>query len=161
MPVSTLNTDILTASLGKPVALASGDSIYLLVYYPGGKECFRDSMAHNNSRITTSDWEDFNRGESYTFRDATANLDGAGINGSYKYVLTVQDNTGADLETSWHGEFTLYTTTDFTAYLDDQFFNSNWSDAQRDSVLRSLRWSEGNSLARLGGSRGGRRTPAC
>ena len=137
-------------SLGKPVALVSGDSIYLAVYYPGGKECFRDSMAHNNSRITTSDWEDFNRGESYTFRDATANLDGAGINGSYKYVLTVQDNTGADLETSWHGEFTLYTTTDFTAYLDDQFFNSNWSDAQRDSVLRSLRWSEGNSLARLG-----------
>ena len=69
-------------SLGRPVALAAGDSIYIVVYYPGGKECFRDSMAHNNARITLSDWEDFNRGEAYTFRDATANLDGAGINGA-------------------------------------------------------------------------------
>lgn len=137
-------------SLGKPVAMASGDSVYLLVFYPSGSVCYRDSMAFNNSRITLADWEDFNRGEAYTFRDAVANIDGAGLNGDYKYVLSVQDNTGADLETSWHGQFTLYTTTDFTAYLDDQYFNSNWTDAHRDSVLRSLRWSEGNSLARLG-----------
>lgn len=137
-------------SLGKPVAMASGDSVYLLVFYPSGSVCFRDSMAFNNSRITLADWEDFNRGEAYTFRDAVANIDAAGLNGVYKYILTVQDNTGADLESSWHGQFTLYTTTDFTAYLDDQYFNSNWTDAHRDSVLRSLRWSEGNSLARLG-----------
>lgn len=137
-------------SLGKPVAMAAGDSVYLQVFYPSGSVCFRDSMAYNNSRITLADWEDFNRGEAYAFRDAVANIDGAGLNGDYKYVLTVQDNTGADLETSWHGQFTLYTTVDFTAYLDDQYFNSNWTDAQRDSVLRSLRWSDGNSLARVG-----------
>ncbi len=135
-------------SLGRPVAMATGDSVYLLVFYPSGAVCHRDSMAHNNARITLADWEDFNRGEAYTFRDAVANLDGVGINGVYRYVLTVQDNTAADLETSWHGDFTLYTTIDFTAYLDDQYFNSNWSDAQRDSVLRSLRWNDGNSLAR-------------
>ncbi|HWO56089.1 MAG TPA: hypothetical protein VNN55_00830 [bacterium] len=137
-------------SLGRPVALAAGDSIYLLVFGPSGALCHRDSMAHSNARITAADWEDFDRGEAYTFRDAVANLDGAGTNGIYRYVLTVQDNTGADLETAWHGAFTLYTTADFTDYLDDQYFNSNWSDSQRDSVLRSLRWSEGNSLARLG-----------
>lgn len=137
-------------SLGRPVAMAAGDSVYLLVFYPSGAVCHRDSMAHNNSRITLADWEDFDRGETYTFRAAVSNLDGDGINGDYKYVLTVQDNTAADLETSWHGQFTLYTTTDFSAYLDGQFAKSNWSDAQRDSILRSLRWSDGNSLARIG-----------
>ncbi len=136
-------------SLGSPVDLTVGDSVYLVVFYPGGKECYRDSMANNNIRITESDWEDYSGGKTYSFREAVANIDHGGLQGTYKYCLTVDDNTGASLQTSFWGEFQVYSGSNLSDLYDMQW-NTAWSSAERDSVLRSLRWSDGNSLARLG-----------
>jgi hypothetical protein len=136
-------------SLGNPVDMAAGDSVYLAVFYPGGKECFRDSMAYNNSRIAESDWEDYSGGKTYAFHDAVAHIDGAGLDGTYKYCLTVDDNTGANLQTSFWGEFQVYAGSNLSDLYDMEWATA-WSEAQRDSILRSLRWSDGNSLARLG-----------
>ena len=93
-------------SAGNPVDLVSGDSVYLAVFYPGGGVAYKDSMAHDNSRIKNCGWEDFNGGKFYVFTERVAVLDGtAPVDGVYSYILTADDNTGADLITMSSGFF--------------------------------------------------------
>jgi len=93
-------------SIGNPVDLASGDSVYLAVFYPGGAVAYRDSMAHDNSRIKNCGWEDFDGGAAYVLTERVSVLDGGNpVGGVYSYVLTVDDNSAADLITSTAGFF--------------------------------------------------------
>nr|MBN2276851.1 hypothetical protein [candidate division Zixibacteria bacterium] len=98
-------------SLGNPVDLAAGDSAYLVVFYPGGGLAYRDSMAYNDDRIKSYEWEDFDGAKSYVLTEKVSVLDGdAPSNGVYAYVITVDDNTGADLMTSTRGFFQVVNT---------------------------------------------------
>ncbi|PKK83429.1 MAG: hypothetical protein CVT49_08395 [candidate division Zixibacteria bacterium HGW-Zixibacteria-1] len=93
-------------SLGNPVDLMSGDSVYLAIFYPGGAISYRDSMAYNDTRIKSCDWEDFDGGKSYVFVERVSVLDGANpVNGLYSYILMIDDNSDADLITSTGGFF--------------------------------------------------------
>jgi len=97
-------------STGNHVDLANGDSVYLVVFYPGGAVAFKDSMVYNDASIKNYDWEDFNGGKSYVYTERISVLDGtAPVNGVYSYILTVDDNTGADLITTCKGFFQVVT----------------------------------------------------
>ncbi len=95
-------------SLGSPVDMASGDSLYLVVFYPGGAVSYRDSISYDDSRITAVDWEDWDGGMAYSLKLSIASIDGAGVEGTYKYCVVV-DDASLNLETAVHGEFQLST----------------------------------------------------
>jgi len=117
-------------SSGNPVELASGDSIYLAVFYPGGSVAYKDSVAHDNSRIKSCGWEDFVGGRSYVFVERITVLDGNGpVNGVYSYVLTVDDNSGADLMTSTNGYFQVV-----NAPLESSLDSAAWARHAVDSI---------------------------
>jgi len=93
-------------STGNAVDLSSGDSVYLVVFYPGGGIAFKDSVAHDDGSISGYDWEDFTGGRSYVFTERVSVLDGtAPVNGVYTYILTVDDNSSADLLSTYMGTF--------------------------------------------------------
>ncbi|MEW5923766.1 MAG: hypothetical protein AB1746_07250 [Candidatus Zixiibacteriota bacterium] len=95
-------------SIGNPVDLMPGDSVYLAVFYPGGAVSYRDSMSYDDSRIKSYDWEDFSGGKSYVFVEQIATLDGADpVSGVYSYILMADDNSNADLTTPTSGFFQI------------------------------------------------------
>lgn len=93
-------------SAGRAIDLADGDSLYVAVFYPGGATAFKDSMAYNDAKIKSCVWEDFDGGKSYAYTERISVLDGGNpVNGVYSYILTVDDNSGADLITTHTGYF--------------------------------------------------------
>ena len=117
-------------SIGNPVDLVPGDSVYLAVFYPGGMVSYRDSMSYNDSRIKNCDWEDFNGGRSYVFVEQIAALDGANpVNGVYSYILMVDDNSDADLTTPTSGFFQIVNSP-FESSLD----SAAWARRAVDSI---------------------------
>ena len=93
-------------SVGNAVDLSAGDSVYVVVFYPGGGIAFKDSLAYDDGSITSCDWEDFTGGSSYVYTERVAVLDGSNpVNGVYTYILTVDDNSSADLLTTYTGTF--------------------------------------------------------
>lgn len=117
-------------SIGNPVDLISGDSVYLAVFYPGGAVAYRDSMSHDDSRIKSCDWEDFDGGKSYVFVEQVSILDGANpVNGVYSYILMVDDNSDADLTTPTSGFFQVINSP-FESCLD----SAAWARRAVDSI---------------------------
>ena len=103
-------------SAGSQVAIASGDSVFLTVWYPGGALAFADSGAYDDADITSQvqggmTW--------YSWQAQVSYLDGTPTEGTYSYTLGVHDKTGADLWTSFGGSFQLYATSDFDVTLDE------------------------------------------
>lgn len=99
-------------SMGKAVDLASGDSLYLVVFSPGGSVVYKDSMAYNNTRVKNYDWNAFNGGMSYVLSVRVDSINGTSTaKGVFTYVLTVDDNTGADLTNTFMGQFQIIDTT--------------------------------------------------
>jgi len=99
-------------SMGNAVNLAAGDSVYLVVFYPGGNLAYKDSMGYDDSRITGCSWENFNGGRAYVFSERVAILDGdSPVNGVYSYIIMIDDNTSADLLSSWRGTFQVVNAT--------------------------------------------------
>ncbi|GAG76327.1 unnamed protein product, partial [marine sediment metagenome] len=103
-------------SIGSPVALADGDSVFLTIYYPSGTVAFLDTLAYNGAAITVST---FSGWTVYNWKAAIADIDGTPVEGTYSYWIIVDDNTGAALGTPSKGTFQLYTTADFDATLDE------------------------------------------
>jgi len=102
---------VLLDSSGNTTDLATGDSIYIVVFRPGGQIAFKDSLAADDSRIITCPWEDFDGGQVYALSEKVSVLAGADPPaGVYGHVLTVDDNTGADLTSSWRGYFQVVNT---------------------------------------------------
>lgn len=102
-------------SAGNYVALASGDSVFLHVSYPGGALAFEDSGAYNDGDITTAT----RHGRTwYNWKAQVSNLDGTPTEGVYSYQFSVHDETSADLWTDHLGDFQLYATSDFDVTLD-------------------------------------------
>ncbi|UCD94069.1 MAG: hypothetical protein JSU69_09905, partial [Candidatus Zixiibacteriota bacterium] len=99
-------------SAGTAVDLAEGDSIYIVVFYPGGAVAYKDSLAHDGSEIKHYDWEDFNGGRNYVYTEQISILDGASpVVGVYTYILTIDDNTSANLTTTFMGHFQVVNST--------------------------------------------------
>lgn len=93
-------------SVGRAVDLADGDSVYLVVFSPGGNVVFKDSMDYDDAGIKNCDWEDYGGGRAYTYAEKISVLTGgSNSRGVYTYTLEVQDNTAADLSTRCHGQF--------------------------------------------------------
>lgn len=101
---------VLFDSTGSQTALANGDSLFLVVFYPNGTKAYEDSGAYNDNNIVS-----FTRhGLSwYVYKEAVAVLDGSGMDGVYAYTLTVKDLTSSDLTSSFSGQFQLYQAYDF------------------------------------------------
>lgn len=102
-------------STGSQTPLNSGDSVFLVVFYPNGTKAFEDSGAYNDNNIVS-----FSRhGLSwYAYKEAVADLDGSGMDGVYAYTLTVKDLTSSDLTSSFSGQFQLYQSFDYHTTLD-------------------------------------------
>lgn len=99
-------------SLGNAVDLASGDSVYIVVFSPGGTVVFKDSMAYNDASIKSYDWEDYTGGKAYVYTERVSVLDGASsAKGVFTYMLEVHDKTGAALKTRYQGHFQIVTST--------------------------------------------------
>lgn len=89
-------------SLGSPLTSVAGDSVYLMVFSPGGTEVFRDSMAQNDASITTSAWEDFAGGQNHTYNERVSVLDGTSTSdGVFSYILVAQDVSLSLLSRHW------------------------------------------------------------
>ena len=122
-------------TLGNPVDIVAGDSVYLMVFYPGGKLAFRDSIAGNNAQIVSETWADYAGGGSNTYFNSVAAIDATPQQGTYKYTLIVHD-VSLSLHTPHHGEFQLYETAAFTT----------WADALADTanaILDTLQLQDG------------------
>lgn len=102
-------------SSGSQTVLSSGDSLFLVVFYPNGSKAFEDSAAYNDNNIVAHNRHGLSW---YCYREAIANLDGSGMNGVYAYTFTVKDLTAADLTSSFTGNFQLYQTYDYNLALD-------------------------------------------
>ena len=105
-------------SIGTKQAIAAGDSVYLVVFYPGGAEAFRDSMAGNDASIVSSSWEDFAGAPSYNYKTLVGTIDGSGVEGVYSYEFIV-DDVSTGLETPISGTFQLYDTKTLSEILDE------------------------------------------
>lgn len=99
-------------SIGNAVDLAAGDSVYVTVFSPGGTVVYKDSMAYDDASLKSYDWEDFTGGEHYTYTEQVSVLDGASnSDGLYSYILVVDDNSSANLTTSFFGSFQIVNAT--------------------------------------------------
>ncbi len=104
-------------SLGQAVAGAADDSVYILVFYPGGEEAFRDSMVYTDANVVEELWEDLAGGDQYSLQYSVSEIDGSGLEGTYKVVVTANDNS-LTLNSSFHYEFQLYATNNYSTTLD-------------------------------------------
>ncbi len=87
------------------VALASGDSVWLIVKYPNGQLAFKDSTDFNDTEIVSEASSDFTV---YSWRDATQDVDGTPVYGGvYKWNIIVKDLTGSANKSKSSGEFSL------------------------------------------------------
>ncbi|MFH2036802.1 MAG: hypothetical protein ABIJ45_10400 [Candidatus Zixiibacteriota bacterium] len=99
-------------SIGNPVDLTAGDSVYIVVFYPGGAVAFKDSMAYNDANIKSYDWEDFDGGQAYAYCERVSILDGINpVAGIYSYHIYVDDNSSANLITTYEGTFQVINST--------------------------------------------------
>lgn len=88
----------ITDSVGNPVVLASGDSVYITVFAPGGAVVFVDSMPFDDASINTYAWEDF-AGRDYVYTERVSILDGASTAvGMFTLFAHTQNLTSAALE---------------------------------------------------------------
>ena len=121
-------------SLAKPVDLAGGDSVYVTVFSPGGTVVFKDSMAYDDASLKSYDWEDFNGGKHYAYTEQVSVLDGSSTSdGVFTYILVVDDNTGADLITPFHGYFQIINS-NFESGLDSAGLAAERSGKALDSL---------------------------
>lgn len=102
-------------SIGNITTLASGDSVFLIVYYPSGGVAYRDSLAYNGSKIVSQTISSYT---GYAWKEAVATLDGTPKEGVYSYLLITKDATGAALGTPCSGYFQLYDGDDFNVQFD-------------------------------------------
>lgn len=103
-------------SAGNIHAIASGDSVFLWVFYPEGTLAYEDSGAFDDGKITAKTRHGFS---AYSWQEAVADIDGASpAQGVYSYILTVKDLTDAALFTPHAGTFQLITETDFNLTLE-------------------------------------------
>lgn len=87
------------------LALASGDSVFLTIWYPNGQYCYKDSTDFNDTEIVGITQSTFT---TYVWRDDVTDIDGTPVYGaSYRWEIIVKDQTGAATETRSRGEFTL------------------------------------------------------
>lgn len=103
-------------SAGNQVAIADGDSVHLIVWYPGGAVAFQDSGAYNDADITTQTRHGMSW---YSWQAQVSDLDGTPTEGTYSYTFSVHDKTSAALWTTFTGSFQLYETADFDVALDE------------------------------------------
>jgi len=96
------------------VDLAAGDSLFIHVYLPNGAIAYEDSVLGNSSLITTTGSFNF---ETYSWKLSVANIDGAGRDGLYSYIVNIWD-ISLDLLTPFRGEFQLYQTRDYNTAID-------------------------------------------
>lgn len=121
-------------SIGNAVDLASGDSVYIVVFYPGGGIAFKDSMAYNDGSISSYGWEDFNGGNSYVYTERVSVLDGSSpVKGVYTYILTVDDNTSANLLSTYMGTFQVV-----TSPLDASLDSAGYAALRIDSIRAAV-----------------------
>jgi hypothetical protein len=99
-------------SMGKGAALASGDSIYLVVFSPGGDVVYKDSMAYNGARVKSYAWQTSSIAPSYILSVRIDSINGTSTSkGVFTYILTVLDKTGASLTSTFAGQFQVVDTT--------------------------------------------------
>lgn len=97
-----------------PVALASGDSVFVAFFYPNGDFAFADSGAYNDAQISSKAMSSYT---TYTWQFAVADVDGASAtNGVYTYILVAKDATSAALGNPYRGSFQLYQDYDFSTW---------------------------------------------
>jgi len=96
-------------------ALASGDSVFLVVFYPCGAIAYGGAGAYNDAKITDTTVSGYNM---YSWKCAIADIDGTPTNGNYSYIFIAKDATGAALGSPQLGFFQLYTSEDYNTQLD-------------------------------------------
>lgn len=102
-------------TLGNPVQIdTTTDWGYVFVYYPGGDSCYSDSfiIAETDAHIEVNTSAEFTDRWG-TYKDAVANIDGGGANGTYTWTMFLRDSSLA-LDTWFHGEFQLLTSGDLS-----------------------------------------------
>ncbi|MHC4498863.1 MAG: hypothetical protein ACYS21_07095, partial [Planctomycetota bacterium] len=102
-------------SAGNMVNLTTNDSIWIHVYYPDNGLAWRDSLAYNGTGVTSTTGSGFT---TYTLAKAVADIDGTATDGVYSWLLIVDDNTGAALNTPHTGHFQLFTAGDYEDMID-------------------------------------------
>ena len=122
-------------SAGDLIATASGDSVFLRVWYPSGALAFEDSLAYNGAKITAETQHGIS---TYTWTEAVATIDGTPRDGVYAWEILVHDLTGAALWTPHKGHFQLYQAHDYNV----------WADFMIDSLQAALDSTQA-SMARL------------
>ena len=85
-------------------------------FYPSGFLAYSVVIPHSDARIVSATMLGYT---SYALRLAVANIDGAGRDGVYTYLLVVKDRTSAALATPITGSFQLYQGEDFNVRLNE------------------------------------------
>ncbi|UCC45754.1 MAG: hypothetical protein JSU65_07500 [Candidatus Zixiibacteriota bacterium] len=120
-------------SLGEAVDAVSGDSVFAVVFSPGGSVVFKDSMAYDDGSIKSCDWEDFAGGKHYTYTERVSVLDGSSTaNGVFAYQLVAWDNS-LSLQTHYYGTFQIANST-----LESSLDSSGLAAANSSKALDSL-----------------------
>jgi len=104
-------------SAGGLASLATGDTVFLVVFYPNGTVAYRDSAAHNGSKIVVQAIDN-SKDSVYSWKEAVASIDGDGKDGLYSYILIVSDKSSAAQRMALTGFFQLYQGADFDATMD-------------------------------------------
>jgi len=106
-------------TLANPVVAASGDSAWLITWYPGGEKAYRDSARIiSDSRISVENVDVLTRSMAfYSFQIAVATIDGGGQEGTYKYNFIAHDSS-LGLTVVKEGEFQVYATADYSTWAD-------------------------------------------
>ncbi|MEW5702772.1 MAG: hypothetical protein AB1792_11155 [Candidatus Zixiibacteriota bacterium] len=112
-------------SLGNPVPRSSGDSLWFFVYDPGGTLVYTDSARLlSDAKITYRPLNFRAKNLSFmSYKRAIADIDGAGVNGTYKWTLVAGDSSLALLST-YNGEFQVVTQGNLAGILDSINRNS-------------------------------------
>lgn len=106
-------------TLANPVRLASGDSLWVYVWYPSGALAAADSARiTSDTKIKTRQLQAGSKAAAfYSYQNSVTALIGTAKNGVYKYTAMVYDSSLALLSTV-NGEFQVLLTGDLDATLD-------------------------------------------
>ncbi len=121
-------------SLGNPINLVAGDSLWLIVFFPGGVVAYLDSADWTGAPILRLGAPN-TPCSSYIWSDQIADIDGAGVDGLYTYHLLVND-ASLSLNTQYKGHFQIINST-LEGLLDSAAFAQKAVDSLAD-VLDSL-----------------------
>ncbi|MFQ5453182.1 MAG: hypothetical protein ACE5D6_03235, partial [Candidatus Zixiibacteriota bacterium] len=98
-------------TLGEAVDGAANDSVYIVVFSPGGAVVFKDSMVYTDASIKSYNWEDFAGGIHYAYMERVSVLDGTSTaDGVFSYHLVASDNS-LGLQTQFYGQFQIVNST--------------------------------------------------